>query len=311
MKSHAFVRTSAEEVYTRQIALKSSANSSPNRQSHVDTTKKATKPTTETHPWCPDFSHYLYFLFAPTLIYRHSYPRTDSVRWYYVATNFFQVAGCVLLSYYIFVRFCFAEFVNFGQSTDYTLRQFILTASATSLPGGLVMLLTFFAALHSWMNAFAEMLRFGDRLFYKDWWNSTTFSNWYRTWNVVVHDWLYIYLYRDLQRFGPQRPRQMATAVVFWVSAFVHEYVLILVLRFVYPVLFVFFAFAGYPFIYLKGSGRGWNVFIWVLLFTGWGEMMCLYSMEWYARKNCQPVFGSWVDFFVPHSWFCRPIAHP
>lgn len=24
---------------------------------------------------CPDFSHYLYFLFAPTLVYRDEYPR--------------------------------------------------------------------------------------------------------------------------------------------------------------------------------------------------------------------------------------------
>lgn len=70
------------------------------------------------------------------------------------------------------------------------------------------------------------MLRFADRMFYKvisrvvlstvtwrilffnifqnylfffkqDWWNSTSFANYYRTWNVVVHDWLYCYVYRD------------------------------------------------------------------------------------------------------------------
>lgn len=38
-------------------------------------------------------------------------------------------------------------------------------------------------------------------LFYwtlQDWWNSTSFANYYRTWNVVVHDWLYYYVYRDL-----------------------------------------------------------------------------------------------------------------
>lgn len=74
------------------------------------------------------------------------------------------------------------------------------------------------------------MLRFADRMFYKvtifchcqpqkpltflpfcfvpsilivvifflqDWWNSTSFANYYRTWNVVVHDWLYYYMYLD------------------------------------------------------------------------------------------------------------------
>lgn len=31
----------------------------------------------------------------------------------------------------------------------------------------------------------------------QDWWNSTSFANYYRTWNVVVHDWLYYYVYCD------------------------------------------------------------------------------------------------------------------
>ena len=55
----------------------------------------------------------------------------------------------------------------------------------------------FFAVLHCWLNAWAEMLRFGDRMFYKDWWNSVTFSGYYRNWNLVVHDWLFSYVYQD------------------------------------------------------------------------------------------------------------------
>lgn len=37
---------------------------------------------------------------------------------------------------------------------------------------------------------------------FQDWWNSTSFSNYYRTWNVVVHDWLYTYVYKDVCRVG-------------------------------------------------------------------------------------------------------------
>lgn len=36
----------------------------------------------------------------------------------------------------------------------------------------------------------------------QDWWNSTSFANYYRTWNVVVHDWLYYYMYRDFLWVG-------------------------------------------------------------------------------------------------------------
>lgn len=34
-------------------------------------------------------------------------------------------------------------------------------------PGVLILFLAFFAFLHCWLNAFAEMLRFADRMFYK------------------------------------------------------------------------------------------------------------------------------------------------
>ena len=35
-------------------------------------------------------------------------------------------------------------------------------------------------------------------LAWQDWWNSRTFSVFYRKWNGVVHDWIHAYLYTDL-----------------------------------------------------------------------------------------------------------------
>jgi hypothetical protein len=32
------------------------------------------------------------------------------------------------------------------------------------------------------MNLFAELTRFGDRLFYKDWWNDKGFEDWNDAW---------------------------------------------------------------------------------------------------------------------------------
>ncbi|CAH8637414.1 unnamed protein product [Schistosoma curassoni] len=61
---------------------------------------------------------------------------------------------------------------------------------------------------------------------------------------------------------------------------------------------------------FLQGSGRGWNVVIWILLFIGWGQMICLYSMEWYARKNCPPVMDGYLNFFMPHIILCPSTNH-
>ncbi|CAB4012843.1 sterol O-acyltransferase 1-like [Paramuricea clavata] len=114
----------------------------------------------------PGFSQFLYFLFAPTLVYRDSYPQTPTIRWRYVVTNFAQVVGCVFYTYYIFARFCVPVFRDTGKNPP-NLKRFILSVFNAMLPGTLVLVLGFFCILHSWLNAFAEMLKFADRMFYQ------------------------------------------------------------------------------------------------------------------------------------------------
>jgi hypothetical protein len=35
------------------------------------------------------------------------------------------------------------------------------------------------------LNFMAEITKFGDRQFYKDWWNSSFIDEYWRTWNLV------------------------------------------------------------------------------------------------------------------------------
>lgn len=254
----------------------------------------------------PSFSHYLYFLFAPTLVYRCSYPRTPYVRWRVVAMNLIEMVLCIIYAYFILRRFSTANFANFGRSAQFifSLRQLIISSFGCTLPGMLLLLILFYAILHCWLNAFAELLRFGDRLFYKDWWNSTGFGSFYRTWNVVVQDWLYTYIYRDVYALGGHHRRILAQSTVFFLSAFAHEYALATMFRFFYPVLFFLFGGVGFAVAKFRGRSRRWNIGLWAGLSMGMGILMCLYSMEWYARKNCPPTQGL-ADLFVPRSWLC------
>ncbi|XP_010991206.1 sterol O-acyltransferase 1 [Camelus dromedarius] len=256
----------------------------------------------------PTVNQYLYFLFAPTLIYRDNYPRTPSVRWGYVAMQFAQFLGCLFYVYYIFKRLCGPLFRNIKEE-PFSARVLVLCVFNSILPGVLIQLLIFFAFLHCWLNAFAEMLRFGDRMFYKDWWNSTSYSNYYRTWNVVVHDWLYYYAYKDFLWFFTKKFRSAAMLAVFAVSAVVHEYALALCLNFFYPVLFVLFMFFGMAFNFLVNDSRKrpiWNVLMWASLFTGHGVILCFYSQEWYARQRCPLKNPTFLNYIQPHSWTCR-----
>ncbi|XP_068807903.1 sterol O-acyltransferase 1 isoform X3 [Struthio camelus] len=229
----------------------------------------------------PRITQYLYFLFAPTLIYRDNYPRNPTIRWGYVATKFAQVLGSLFYAYYIFVRLCIPQFRNSSQET-FNLRGLVLCIFNSILP---------------------------DRMFYKDWWNSTSYANYYRTWNVVVHDWLYYYAYRDFLWFFGKKFKAAAMLLVFTVSAAVHEYVLIICFGYFYPVLFCLFMCFGMVFNFIlndRRKGPIWNVIMWTSLFLGQGVIICLYSQEWYARQYCPLENPTFLDYLKPRSWSCH-----
>ena len=61
----------------------------------------------------PEFSKYLYFMFAPTLVYRDQYPRTSEqapIRWKLVLTHFGEVFGAMIYAYCLFDRYCVPVF---------------------------------------------------------------------------------------------------------------------------------------------------------------------------------------------------------
>jgi sterol O-acyltransferase len=162
--------------------------------------------------------------------------------------------------------------------------------------------------LHSWMNAFAEFLRFSDRMFYRDWWNATNFSVYYRTWNVIVHDWLYQYVYRDLYLHVFKKRRGICQFLVFCLSAIFHEYILGFTFRFCYPILFIEFQGAGVLLFFAtrRDMKRIGNCFMWGSIAMGMGILLSLYHMEFYARENCSFDKDNWINYFVPISWSCN-----
>ncbi|XP_040833822.1 sterol O-acyltransferase 2 [Ochotona curzoniae] len=256
----------------------------------------------------PSFSSYLYFLFCPTLIYRETYPRTPSIRWNYVAKNLAQAFGCVLYASFILSHLCVPAFANMSRE-PFSTRSLVLSILHSALPGILILLLIFFAFLHCWLNAFAEMLRFGDRMFYRDWWNCTSFSSYYRTWNVVVHDWLYSYVYQDGLWLLGGRARSTAMLGVFLISALVHEYIFCFVLGFFYPVMLTLFLVTGVLLNFIMNdqyTGPAWNVLMWAMLTLGQGIQVSLYSQEWYAQRQCPPLQRSFWELVTPRSWSCR-----
>ncbi|EDS31337.1 sterol O-acyltransferase 2 [Culex quinquefasciatus] len=162
--------------------------------------------------------------------------------------------------------------------------------------------------MHSWLNAWAEALRFADRLFYRDWWNVTSFAGFVRCQNVVVHNFLYTYVYKDFYDHV-LRSRRAASIVAFAVSGLVHELLLAVAFRFIYPIMLGQFVLMGL----LTANVNLGNVFFLASLAFTNGVEVSLYSMEYYARRNCLGVVdsvGRWsLEGLVPVSWNCGAVS--
>jgi sterol O-acyltransferase len=85
-----------------------------------------------------------------------------------VVWNFGQVIGCIFYANFVVGKSCSIYFSKFGLPDHPTSMSLLCNAIfSLMLPGVFGLILGFFLLLHAWHNAFAEMLRFGDRLFYK------------------------------------------------------------------------------------------------------------------------------------------------
>ena len=62
------------------------------------------------------------------------------MRWNYVVSNFMQVLGCILYTYYIFERFCVPVFHNFNKE-HVTAKALIVSMFSCMLPGTLALLI--------------------------------------------------------------------------------------------------------------------------------------------------------------------------
>lgn len=235
--------------------------------------------------------------------------RTHRIRWSCVAWNIIEVAGVIFYVSFIFERFLYPYYQSFGDPAgSMTLQTLVVAMFGSVLPGTLANLCGFYCLLHAWMNGWAELMRFGDRQFYMDWWNASSYDVYYRTWNIVVHDWLYTYVYKDVYEHVTNGSKAKATLAVFVLSAVFHEFILAVSFGFFYPVLLVMFLGAGMllSFVRMNKSSAAGNVFFWFSMALGNGLLISLYCMEFFARQNCPVERTVWTEYFVPVSWRCN-----
>ena len=248
------------------------------------------------------FHNLCYFWWAPTLVYQPVYPRSGRRRWDFI---FKRIAEFFLLSALIWVTIAqYAVPLLHNSLADISTLNYInilertLKLSTISL---VCWLAGFFALFQSFLNGLAELLRFGDREFYSDWWNSGGLREYWASWNKPVMNFMRRHIYNPMVARGVKKTT--AQIVTFIFSGLLHE---LLVGVPTHNILGV--AFAGMllqlPLIFLtdpfsRRDGQNWklvgNCVFWVT-FCLFGQPIAAmaYFFAWHAKYAVGPARPEW-----------------
>jgi hypothetical protein len=244
----------------------------------------------------PTIMTMMYFMFAPTLIYQHDYPRSP------IPTDWFKVAHHLLEWAFIFfpgllmTRLMMPIWQTLGRDvvTAEVLIKWFLGSAAI---GAMLIAIMGYFFLHVWLNMWSEILRFGDRQFYYNWWSCGSMIEFMRTWNFMVKSWLLEYIHRPCRRSTGSRIA--AVLVTMLVSGFTHDYVYSYILGFKYaaisllmliqvPIMILDLSKEGKRTQDMKSSEGGRSIsakFASLLLYNALFGMHC--SAEYWSRVNC------------------------
>eukprot|EP00958_Prasinococcus_capsulatus_P020815 scaffold2754_cov388-Prasinococcus_capsulatus_cf.AAC.3 len=202
------------------------------------------KAMIEQYPGNITLGNMAYFMLVPTLCYQPSYPRSKKIRKHWLLRRLAEfLICCAVLMFLVeqYVEPTISNTLDMAGSRGFSMK-FLMSMGPRilklSIPTLYCWLVLFYGFFHAWLNILAELLQFGDREFYKDWWNAPSIAQYWRTWNIPVHTWAVRHLYVPLVNRGVSK--QGALMLVFLFSAILHEVIISVPLH-----MFRLYAFSG------------------------------------------------------------------
>jgi len=163
-----------------------------------------------------------YFWWAPTLVYQPVYPRSEKIRWDFVGKRlgeFFLLCVIIWLACAQYAVPLLQNSLDDISSLNLVnVLERVLKLSTISL---VCWLAGFFALFQSFLNVLAEVMRFGDREFYSDWWNCSSLRSYWTSWNKPVTHFMKRHVYAPM--VGRGVPPQLAQLATFLFSGLLHE----------------------------------------------------------------------------------------
>jgi diacylglycerol O-acyltransferase-1 len=216
------------ELHAIVMWLKSCSYAFTNRDlRHALLHPNQSEPLPKIYASCPyprniNFKNLCYFWWAPTLVYQPVYPRTDKVHYGFIFKCCLEMAGLSIVIWIASAQYAAPLLQN---SMDGLLTMDLVTIVERVMKLSTISLFCwlcgFFALFQSFLNALAEVMRFGDREFYGDWWNVSSVRIYWTTWNKPVTHFMRRHIYSPL--VGRGCPPALAQIAVFFLSGILHE----------------------------------------------------------------------------------------
>jgi diacylglycerol O-acyltransferase-1 len=252
----------------------------------------------------------LYFWCAPTLTYQLAFPKYPVRRWWKIASLSFRLILAGSLVFFLTAQAVMPLLENLIGELESTGGAYTFPLIAKywlklSIASTYTWLLVFYLYFHLYLNLSAELLRFGDRVFYKDWWNSCEASSFWRLWNMPVHYWLIRHVYFPCIRL--KMGRTGATLAVFFLSAILHELVISVPIHLIRPWSFLgmmaqlpLVGMTKFMYRKLPGSSIG-NLMFWIsFCVIGQPIAVLLYAIDYQFLKET----GETVEIFQANCRF-------
>ena len=230
---------------------------------------KAIMKSVVDYPNNVDFKSVWIFVLVPTLSFQLKYPFNNkrSIRKFLQKyAEYFILTALWVTMIMEYVMPLVLECCESIKREDYknALYYFIRLA----VPNTYCWLIMFYSSFHWILHAYAHLTGFSDRCFYLDWWNSHTLGEYWRKWNLPVHNWLTRHIYFPMMRRGIGK--QLSMIVVFLFSALLHEYIVFGLIGYVSMIGFNGMAIQ-LPFIIIQErykkvlGGNVGNFFFWII----------------------------------------------
>ncbi|XP_038616146.1 diacylglycerol O-acyltransferase 1 [Tachyglossus aculeatus] len=231
-----------------------------------------------------------YFLLAPTLCYELNFPRSPRIRKRFLLRRLLEMLFFMQLLVGLIQQWMVPTIQNSMKPfKDMDYSRIIERLLKLAVPNHLIWLIFFYWFFHSCLNALAEILQFGDREFYRDWWNAESVTYFWQNWNIPVHKWCLRHFYKPALKRGMNK--WLAQMGVFLASAFFHEYLVSVPLRMFRLCIFTGMM-AQIPLAWVVGRflrGNYGNAAVWLSLIIGQPLAVLMYVHDYYVLNYEAP----------------------